>query len=376
LTDTLAGIGLNSLTVKTDFIRGGRRTGRRNAGSTEEGSLMSARGLLNALVAAAVIGSVGCASTTVVSNPGPDDCGFRYYRMKPYLLVQANSGQHTNPGTYTLSIQALPDYTEEYSIHIHPGFGINNTAINFDDAGYGTLKSVNMQLDSGTSGLVNAFAGLLGTTPNLVRGLDGGGSSNLTEQRTVPVHKTDVLGHNVPVGYYEAVVSRGPDGVKRMYGWRYLGFAPFSPCPLDLTGVGCMPCTEADLFGLVTVGDRMYFRRLSELVKEVVHGEVTQTKQTTEGPGTTPGHNPDAKPTPPVRPTVPPPPPPVKKKKKKAETERKEPVAPVERIDRIPEAEKWDATAREIPPRIVEVRSAGARGPISGPLVPALPDGR
>jgi hypothetical protein len=65
------------------------------------------------------------------------------------------------------------------------------------------------------------------------------------------------------MGYYEAVISQDSEGKKRMYGWRYLGFSPYSPCPQESCGVECQTCQSSELFGLVFVDGVMTFRPLA-----------------------------------------------------------------------------------------------------------------
>ena len=57
--------------------------------------------------------------TTVVSNPGPRDKGIRFYRPKPYLLVKPT--RYEEEKYVTLSLEYLPDFSEEYSIRIRSG---------------------------------------------------------------------------------------------------------------------------------------------------------------------------------------------------------------------------------------------------------------
>ena len=212
---------------------------------------------------------VGCAATWVKPNPGPNDCGVRYYRAKPYLLVQSAGTLSNNTGfgqaqLYKLSLESLPDYSEEFSIHMTPGLGFNKTSITFDDHGYGTLKSLNVETDAKTADILKAVAELL----PVVLPPGGGGNSFGVQGGGHTWAKCEVSGYNVPVGYYEAVLNLGPDGKKRLFGWRYIGFAPFAQCPIEGVGDSSAPCAESELYGLVTVGNCMVFRRLSEIAKD------------------------------------------------------------------------------------------------------------
>lgn len=201
---------------------------------------------------------LGCASTTVKKNPGDHDKGFRYYLPKPYLLVQADK-ESTDLGALRITLDYLPDFSEQYSVRIRSGIGTNKTTLALDKGWM--LTSIDVDVDSQVDEFINSIAGLLGTTPNLLRRPGAAGSAP-TPPRTEAV---SVVGHNVPIGYYEAVIARGPDGLKRHYAWRYVGFAPFSACPLDMSGSQCVKCDEADLFALVPIGNKLYFRSLRDL---------------------------------------------------------------------------------------------------------------
>src|SRR5215207_8289449 len=80
--------------------------------------------LATVLAPLCVVGALGCASTTVTQNPGPHDNGVRYYRPKPYLMLTpadvVKEGTVVGSGAQTvkMSITYLPDYNEEYSIHV------------------------------------------------------------------------------------------------------------------------------------------------------------------------------------------------------------------------------------------------------------------
>ena len=80
----------------------------------------------------------------------------------------------------------------------------------------------------------------------------------------------EVKAYRVPLGFYEAVVSRGPGCRKHLYGWRYVGFAPFNTCPLESTGLGGTDCNSSDLFGLVFEDDTLDFKRIDELAFDTI----------------------------------------------------------------------------------------------------------
>ena len=84
---------------------------------------------------AALAAAVGCATTKVCKNPGEHDRGLRYYLPKPYLLVDqavkvTPVGADGKATEYTplknmvnISLEYLPDFAEEYSIHARAGIG-------------------------------------------------------------------------------------------------------------------------------------------------------------------------------------------------------------------------------------------------------------
>jgi hypothetical protein len=216
----------------------------------------------------------GCASTKVVKDPGPHDCGFRFYRSKPYLKITPKDA--STPNMYTIEMVALPDYTEEYSAHIRAGLGTNSTELAFSE--YGVLTSTTVNVDSKASELISSVASLLGTTPNLLRPPPAGGA----ETKVAPPDKATVTAFDVPIGYYEAVLTKGIDGKKRLYGWRYVGFMPSANCPTEMMGGGeAQCCNETELYGLVTVGNAMMFRRLSDIAQPK---QVTVEKASTKIP--------------------------------------------------------------------------------------------
>jgi hypothetical protein len=216
----------------------------------------------------------GCAATRIKKDPGPHDGGLRYYRPKPYLVVQpANNA--TDPNLVTITLDYLPDYSEEYSVHIRAGLGLNKTTVKLEHGW--NLTDLSVEVDSKFSENVTAFAELIKALPK--PGPAGGPPS---DPKKAP--EITVIAYEVPLGYYEAVISRGPDGVKRMYGWRYVGFAPFAPCPLESSGVQCVNCETADLYGLVTLGNKMYFRKLSDIANTPIPVKVAVGGESEKGP--------------------------------------------------------------------------------------------
>ncbi len=191
--------------------------------------------------------------TTVVSNPGPHDKGIRYYRPKPYLLVRPVDGPVAG-GQVAIELQYLPDFSEEYSIHVRSGFGINATRVTLEDGW--NLVAIEQELDSRVAEQISAIGDLLDSVGNIVP---------TAKKGAAPEARMVVPATNVPLGFYESVIGRGPDGRKRLYGWRYVGFAPFQACPLESGGADCQPCETAFLYGLVFRNGVMTFEPLSEI---------------------------------------------------------------------------------------------------------------
>lgn len=200
-----------------------------------------------------VLSPGGCASTKIRANPEPQDKGFRFYRPKPYLFIQPATPEtvdlEPNLTYLSLELKMMPDFGEQYSVRIRPGLGDNTTSFKLAEGW--NLTEMTFGLDSKTdeniksaAGFAKAIASKAGAPVSAV-----GGSARAT-----------VLGSNVPLGFYEAVVDRDCNGTKRLYGWRYLGFMPFQSCPTDVAGVDCRDCVASDIYGLV------YDQRLNALV--------------------------------------------------------------------------------------------------------------
>ncbi len=193
--------------------------------------------------------------TLVVKDPGPQDRGVRYYRPKPYLLVKplvnAKSGEPV-PGFVTLETTMLPDFSEEYSIHVRAGLGVNETQIKLDNGW--NLTSLNVNVDSQFDNNLSAMADILGAIPTPTSG------SQATGSMAVPAT-------NVPLGLYESVVSCGPDGRKRLYGFHYVGFMPYAAGPLEAGGLAPPPGHAEPVYGLVLdeFSKAMVFRPLHEV---------------------------------------------------------------------------------------------------------------
>ena len=208
---------------------------------------------LLAVLAVSVL-ATGCVlpKTTVVRDPGPRDRGVRYYRPKPYLMVSPLVNRDGEPvaGFVTLETQMLPDFSEEYSIHVRTGLGTNETSITLADGW--NLTGLNVNVDAQVDDNLRAVADVVGSVPVATEG---------------PAHRHTVRAINVPMGLYESVVSSGPDGRKRLYGFRYVGFFPYAPCPLQSGGEACQPCGAGGIYGLAfdEESGAMVFRSLEAL---------------------------------------------------------------------------------------------------------------
>lgn len=206
------------------------------------------------LVIATGLGTlVGCSPRTVVKkNPGPTDTGVRYYRPKPYLMVKpaVNRNGEPIPGYFSLETTMLPDFSEEYSIHIRSGLGSNKTTLTLQDGW--NLTQLNVDVDSQTDEKLRAMAEVMKGIPTSEAGF---GSPQ----------RIEVRGTNVPLGLYESILVH--DGCqKRLHGFRYVGFLPFA-------GGGCDPVIGFDaggddsIYGLVfdKTANVMEFKSLQEV---------------------------------------------------------------------------------------------------------------
>ncbi|MCA9264228.1 MAG: hypothetical protein KDA60_10290 [Planctomycetales bacterium] len=211
------------------------------------------------LLAMISLGMAGCwlPQTTVHKDPGPHDCGVRYYRPKPYLMVKplANDDGEPVTGHVTIEQVVLPDYSEEYSIHVRSGLGVNNTSITLNDGW--NLTALNIETDSKFAESLEATAELVDAIPSL------------TASKDTPATNMVVRAINVPMGLYEAVLSPGADGRKRLYGFRYVGFLPYATCPVSACGEDHQPCNCGEYYGLVFEEGVMVFRPLTGLSDHV-----------------------------------------------------------------------------------------------------------
>ena len=209
--------------------------------------------------------SIGCASTVVKpARNGPHDSGIRFYRPKPYLLLQPPDGA-TTEGYVAMQLMWMPDFGEDYSIHIHSGVGTNNTTVSL--ANGWQLTQLNSDTDAKVDEFLGAISTLLNTTPALLGAKAGGNGPGeaVAPDDKANKYASQVRAHEVPLGFYEAVINSGPDGKKQLYGWRYVGFSPYAGCPIEAAGSVCQPCGTADLYGLIVVKGEMHFVKLPEL---------------------------------------------------------------------------------------------------------------
>lgn len=198
--------------------------------------------------------TTGCLpSTRIVKNPGDRDRGVRYYRPKPYLFVKPLINKAGEPVSGFVSLEqiVLPDFSEEYSIHVRTGLGTNDTQITLKDGW--RLDSLNVDLDSNFDDNLSAVADIVKAVPGLT-------SSNGEDKSSIAVPAS-----NVPIGYYESVVSKGCDGKKRLYGFRYVGFMPYSSCPLESCGSVTTSCYDGQIYGLMFDGKQMTFQLLDDV---------------------------------------------------------------------------------------------------------------
>ena len=233
---------------------------------------------------------IGCTpSLDVVPNPGPFDTGVRYYRPKPYLLVvpaaaesEAKDGTEKGSGPrgdlFKLSLEYLPDFSEEYAINVRTGLGACKTKVTLEHGW--NLTALDLDYDSKASDNVNAAANLLkAAVPDAPGAIARGpGQSNASGA----THQFYVRASNVPIGYYESVIGPDPcSGKKQLYGFRYVGFIPFGSCPINPTGSATACCADGSmpLYGLVFESGVMTFKPLAyEITPDNTFVPVTKTE--------------------------------------------------------------------------------------------------
>lgn len=213
-----------------------------------------------AVVASILCAAIGCAPRLrVTANPGPDTPGIRYYRPKPYLKVVpaevqiAKDASRIEPGLVKISLEYLPDFSEEYAIDVRSGLGVADVSLQLEDGW--NLTEINQKLDSQTDENISAAGDLIKAVSGMVPTAEG------TEP---PAIEFTVPATDVPLGYYESVIGRRPDGRKQLYGFRYLGFLPYQSCPTVMGGVELACCGDpaTTLYGLTFAEGRMAFKPL------------------------------------------------------------------------------------------------------------------
>lgn len=213
-------------------------------------------------------GATGCTPKIVVrKNPDDLDRGIRYYRPKPYLKIEpaeiaiSKTESQIAPGLVRISLVYLPDFSEEYSISVRSGCGIADVGIKLEDGW--NLTEISQELDSQTDENVEAIG-------NVLKAASGFVATSANERAAENVSFT-VPARNVPIGFYESVVGRDECSVKRLYGFRYLGFMPFAGCPIEMGGHSHASCLDpgacgqhpaGSLYGLTFVGGEMVFQPL------------------------------------------------------------------------------------------------------------------
>jgi hypothetical protein len=237
-----------------------------------------------------VLLSCGCTpALDVLRNPGPHDAGLRYYRPKPYLLVEpvaadaggkdgAEKGCGPRGDLFKISLEYLPDFSEEYAVNVRTGLGACKTKLTLEHGW--NLTAVDLDYESKASDNVNAAANLLKAAvpdgPGAIA--RGSGQSNSTGA----THQFCVRASNVPIGYYESVIGPDPcSGKKQLFGFRYVGFIPFASCPINPTGgtTGCCADGSMPLYGLVFERGVMTFKPLGyEIQPDNTLIQVTKTE--------------------------------------------------------------------------------------------------
>ncbi len=221
----------------------------------------------------------GCAQIAIVKQPLAEDTGVRFFRPKLYLLVESapqfsdvlttqtervkqtqttvnvplpgstnisvnvnagvNSEQQASPvrkliGTRAkLSLKLLPDYSEEYSLHVT-----------------GPSPSIVLQDGWNLVGINASFPGLLQNSSTQVDGL----AENCSGPETGYEVLVDV-DSSVAYGLYESFFIE-EYGRKVLAGWKYIGFLPLSS--------NCPPARD-DLWGIVFSSRGAKFEKLRQI---------------------------------------------------------------------------------------------------------------
>jgi hypothetical protein len=245
--------------------------------------------------------SAGCGPTLDVRpNPGPFDGGLRYYLPKPYLLVEPATAEATGKDAadkvarprgdlFKISLQYLPDFSEEYALSVRTGLGTCKTKLTLEHGW--NLTSVDVDCDSKTSDNISAITNLLkaAAPDGVIAGPKSKGSDESTPRGGAPstpggaTHEFFVAASNVPVGYYESVIGTDScTGKKQLYGFRYVGFIPFGSCPINPVGSAAASCTDGSmqLYGLVFERGAMTFKPIAYEIQANTSRVPVQVNQT------------------------------------------------------------------------------------------------
>jgi hypothetical protein len=159
-----------------------------------------------------------------------------------------------------ICIDYLPDYSEEYSIHMKTGLGQNNTQVSLEHGW--NLTAVNVNVDTKAAELLTSASGLVKTAM----------AARTPEE---PHAQTWTVGaRGVPLGYYEATTGFDPTCRKQISGWKYVGFMPFQGSQSVATvGSGSVGGDNAceEIWGLVAVNGEIVFRRMGDIGNEEIN---------------------------------------------------------------------------------------------------------
>lgn len=168
-----------------------------------------------------------------------------------------------------MEVKYLPDYNEEYSIRLTPGLGIGTLNLTLQDGW--NLTNVGQTTDQQTSQILGSIATLAATIKPGAAAAGGGGKANmLNAPEKNPTLIIDAK-KDVPLGFYEPIIATDPSGKKFLFGWRYVGFMPFSGCPVaPVVNENVVECSTDELWGMVVGKDSIKFQKLSEIRAGIV----------------------------------------------------------------------------------------------------------
>jgi hypothetical protein len=109
-----------------------------------------------AAIPVALILLSGCATVKIYSDAGlTRETGLRFYTLKPYLLVEYQSGKDNN---VTTSVVFLPDIASPQFMKLRPGIGSSELKMTFSNS---ALESYGVVTDSQLPESMAAFADIL-----------------------------------------------------------------------------------------------------------------------------------------------------------------------------------------------------------------------